>query len=291
MAPAVDDEGGTVVVSHDDITLARYRAETPASRPHFDVVALPAGAGATAGRNLVLAAPHDHPWHLGLSFCQKLVDGVNCWAGELHEAEGRRHGFAVDGGYEVDAGGDAVTISHAAEWRTDEGEALLADEREVTVAEPDGGAYTIEWRQAVRALECRRHLTSETFHGHYSGLTARLARSMADGRILLPDEENPEDRSGPQAPWCDYSGALDGRVASTDPWRAGLTFMADPENPDPTRWYTLRGMPFVAANPTWERTVALAEGETRTWRWGVRVHAGGSDRDAAAAAHERFAGR
>jgi len=82
-------EDGTISIQHGDDRLARYRAETTASKPHFDVFALPRDASDAPPRNLALAAPHDHAWHLGLFFYQKLVDGVNCWESEQHEDAGK----------------------------------------------------------------------------------------------------------------------------------------------------------------------------------------------------------
>jgi hypothetical protein len=280
----ITDGDGTVSVTVDGTVVLRYRAETPASKPHVDRLALPAGD--TSDRNLVLAAPHDHAWHLGLFFCQKLIDGINCWGTELYAREGRTRGLAVDAGYEASAAGGTATVEHDVRWVTDDGHPLVDDCRTISIHEPDDRGYLLTWAQTVSAPDARRHLTSESIHGRYSGLSVRLRRSMADGRIRLPERDDPEDRSGPTAPWCDYTGAFDGVLGPAEPPEAGLTLMSRPD--DPVNWYTVSGMPFVAANPTWGRTLVLEPGATRTWRWGVWVHDGRPDRGAIETAYDRF---
>ena len=66
----IESDQKTVQVFCDGQLLLRYRAETIASKPHFDWVALPPACGARAEENIVLAGPHEHPWHLGLFLCR-----------------------------------------------------------------------------------------------------------------------------------------------------------------------------------------------------------------------------
>ncbi|WP_276256234.1 DUF6807 family protein [Halomontanus rarus] len=295
MGLTADDDDGTVTIRTGDGTLARYRAATAASKPHFDVVAVPPSATDAAGRNLVLAAPHDHQWHLGLFFCQKLVDGINCWESELYEADGRPHGAAEHVDYGVTRDADAVTITQDVTWRKDTGERLLADARAITVHEPERGGYLLTWHQSLEAIDETRYLSSETLHGHYSGFSVRFARSMTNGRVRLPATESPEtdETIGPRGTWCDYSGGIDGRVGTDgteDPWTAGIALLNHPTNePHPVRWFAAREpFGFLSANPTFETVATLPEGDTRSWRWGAWVHAGTPDRDAIESAYERF---
>ena len=176
MGLSVSDDDGTVSVRRDGDLLARYDADGEGSKPGFDTVALPAEA-AKPGENLTVAAPHDHPWHLGAFFCQKLVDGINCWESEPNAAAGEPHGFAeideygveVGDGHGAEAGDDTVTIRQDATWRTDSGESLLGDSRTIRVHSPErsagGGAnatdsaasdhpgYLLTWEQEVTAVE------------------------------------------------------------------------------------------------------------------------------------------
>jgi hypothetical protein len=295
---AVDD--GAVSVLADGALLARYDAEPAGSKPGFDTLALPPEADTKPGENLVVSSPHDHPWHFGLFFCQKLVDGVNCWESEPNAAAGKPHGYAEAGKFEVREGSDGgAVIEQAATWRTDAGEDLLGDARTVRIGEPDEEGYLLTWEQEVEALGQRRHLSSETLHGHYSGLSLRFARSLREGRVLLPDGTDPGETSppraasGPAARWCDYSGPLDGRPEAAtvgDPWSAGIAMFDHPDNGDgPVNWFVMdEPFGFLAANPTWGTVETLAEGESRSWTWGLWVHAGTPDEERVERAYESF---
>jgi hypothetical protein len=287
-------DGDAIEIVEDGVTLLRYRPDTAASKPFAGTVALPPGAGEFAGRDLVLAGPHDHPWHLGLFFCQKLIDGINCWESEPAAAAGHLHGHALDRGHETRQTEGAVTVEHQVAWETNEGEALLGEDRSVTVhapgtVGPDDG-YLIEWETTLRARGHERRLGSESLHGHYSGLSARLARDLDGGRILLPEGEyDGEGARGSDAPWCDYSGPLDGRVGSLEAPTAGLAFLDHPENAPGSRWFTMTGeFGFVAANPTWGEVLTLDPGDPRSFRWGIWVHAGTPDRSAVQRVHDAF---
>ncbi|WP_123533721.1 DUF6807 family protein [Halosimplex salinum] len=296
---SVTDDDGTVSVFADDILLTRYNADPAGSKPGFDTVALPPGVDSKPGENLVVSSPHDHPWHFGLFFCQKLVDGINCWESEPNAAAGKPHGFADAGAYDVRSTGSGVEITQEATWQTDSGEELLGDDRTIRIAEPDDEGYLLTWEQAVTALGQRRHLSSETLHGHYSGLSTRFARSLRGGRVLLPDGTDPGETSppraasGPAGRWCDYSGALDGRpgaAAVGEPWSAGIAMFDHPENgSDPVNWFIMdEPFGFLAANPTWGTVETLAEGESLSWTWGLWVHSGTPDEERVEDAYESF---
>jgi len=223
-------DDGTLTVSDRGVDLVRYRAVTAAGEPHVDRLALPADAGAPAGRNLVLAGAHDHPWHLGLFFAPNYVDGVDCWGGRPTEDSDRAWGRAVDRGHDFtvdgdpghdlsdhggrghdlsDHGGrghDRVTIEQTAEWRTDD-ELLLDDERTVTVdTSPDRG-YLLVWDQSVTAPEPRTIEGTDLSagRGSYGGFNIRFQREMADGEVRLPREDDP----GPDGRDVDDSGGDD----------------------------------------------------------------------------------
>jgi hypothetical protein len=287
---------GVVAVAHDGRDLLRYRAETAASKPHVSFLGVPGEAPAgRADRNLALAAPHDHAWHLGLFFCQKLVDGLNCWESERERAAGRPHGYAQGGDCEWTVADRTARIEQAATWRADDGEALLDDERVLTVHPPRGRGYLVEWTQTLEAVGSRRRLGSETLHGHYSGLSLRFARDLAGGEVRLatPDPADADDPTDPTAAWCDYSGALDGQVGTGASPQAGVTFLSHPSNdPHPMGWFTMTDpFGFVAANPTRGTVLTVEEGASATWRFGAWVHRGRPARSDVERVQERFLDR
>lgn len=286
-------DDGTVTVGADGVDLVRYRAVTAAGEPHVDRLALPADAGETAGRNLVLAGAHDHPWHLGLFFAPNYVDGISCWGGRPAADSDDAWGRAVDRGHDLSVDGDRATIEQTAAWRTDD-ESLLDDERTVTVDCSLDRGYLLVWEQSLAAPEPRTIEGTDLSagRGSYGGLNVRFRREMADGEVRLPDEDDPEDRSGPSGAYCDYTGPLDGRRGPRDsPWRAGATVFLDPETASDQRWFVARDYPFVGPNPTWGDALELDAGETTRWRWGVWVRAGRPDRSAIERVREVFEAR
>lgn len=283
----VTESGGAVEFETDDTVVVRYRAETAASKPHVDRLALP-GTRPEADRNLVLVAPHEHPWHLGLFFCQKLVDGINCWASELYETTVRTYGFAENDGYDVDRAEEHPELTQRITWSSSEGERLLEDERTVAV-HASGDGLLLTWDQSMAPLTGTRHLTSESFHGKYSGLCLRCIRSMAGGRVMLPGAKNPDPNADSTGLWCDYSGPLDGS-GRVDPPTVGITLMSHPRNEESADgWFTrAEPYPLVTANPTWDRVHTLEPGASLNLRWGVWVHGGTPELDELEAAYDRF---
>jgi hypothetical protein len=112
VSPRIDTADNGIEIIADGVTLLCYRAITDASKPFVEIVALPSGTGDLSGKNLVLPAPHDHAWHLGLFFCQKLVDGINCWESERNASRGNIHGRGRNQGYEVHEGSETAEIEH-----------------------------------------------------------------------------------------------------------------------------------------------------------------------------------
>jgi hypothetical protein len=284
-----DDSDGAVTVADEGVPLVRYRARTDASKPHVDRLALSGDADGPSGRNLLVSAPHDHAWHRGCWFVQKLVDGVNCWESERHAANDRLHGRARDCGYAVTRSdgadrGESVAIDQDVRWETSDGDPLLDDSRRIGVVRPaltgleDRGGYLLTWRQTLAATGSRRYLSSESYHGRYGGLSLRLSRELSGGEIRLPDETDPDPNADTPAPWCDYTGALDGR-GRPGPWRAGVTVLTDAETGS-VDWFT-RAEPFalLCSNPVWREIATLNEGESITWSWALWVRGGRPDRE------------
>lgn len=270
------DEAGSIAVERNGVVLARYQA-AGRTKPYFDTLALPAGAGDYAGRNLILDRAHDHVWHHGAWFVQKVVDGLNCWESELAEQDDRPHGLGKNTGYEVANTDDGVTINQSVEWRTSYGAPLLDDQRSITVHDPgaDADGYFLTWSQRLAAAERTRHLHSESYHGRYGGLSLRFSRELTGGEVRLPDAENPDPNEEVTGRWCDYRGSLDGAARVEEIAGAGITIFDHPENERSSTYFTRRE-PFalLTANPIWHDVVVLEPDDSIAMDWGLWLHAG-----------------
>ena len=108
------------------------------------------------------------------------------------------------------------------------------------------------------------------------GLAFRVATpiSVAEGGTMLDAQgrRNENEIWGHAAPWCDYSGIIDGS-------RIGITVMCHPENFRPC-WLHARDYGFIAANPFGRNAfgegppsrVVIKNGEKFRLRYGMLMH-------------------
>jgi hypothetical protein len=108
------------------------------------------------------------------------------------------------------------------------------------------------------------------------GLGIRVATALIvknGGEIRASTgEKNEKNVRGKAAPWCDFSGTIDGR-------RVGITLMPDPANFRPS-WYHARDYGLLVANPFGRKSltggeasrIAVKRGEPFRLRFGVLLH-------------------
>ena len=224
-------------------------------RPHLHPVASPSGAVLTRD------APADHPWHHGLWFTIKFVNGENFW--EEHDAYGvLRH---VDD-----------TTVH---WiRPDRETVVIVDHRTFTHVDIADDAYAIDIDiRLTPQVDAVLDRTPFTTWGGYGGLSLRGRADWTDTRLLLADGSVHDRVLGVPSPWCDLSGRVDGG-------EAGILLAPA----DPTPWYgSTRNETygdegwsnFVNAAFLWDGPVEVAAGDTMPFRFRVVVHDGVWDVD------------
>jgi hypothetical protein len=237
-----------------------------APRPFVHPLRSPSGAV------LSVEAPADHPWHHGLWFTIKFVNGENFW--EEYGEFGTLRTVRVEG----DA---ASEVRAAIEWRRPSGDIVMREERTLTVSWIDDTAYTIEWSERlVPEVDVVLDRTPFTTWGGYGGLTLRGAPDFVDTSFTTPDGVH--DRLlGERAPWC----ALDGVAtrADGDVAEAGVLLVDHPANPrHPTPWYASNRADtygdgwanFVNAAFLWHEPMELGAGSSLAVRYAVVVHDG-----------------
>ena len=283
MSPGPDAETS---VEWDDVSLTVAGAWTyvwgARRRPFTHPLATP------AGHVLTRDAPDDHPWHHGLWFTIKFVDGDNFWE-EMPPYGVLRH----DGPPSVTTGqGGIVSVRGSLHWtRPDRETTALVEERSLTHVPLGPDAYAIDLDTTlVSSAPCRLDRTPFTTWGGYGGLSLRGAADWTDTKLLLDDGSVHDRVLGERSAWCDLTGTPpDGGSA-----RAGIALLDHPGNrrhPVPfygsTRASTYGDegwSNFLNAAFLWDEPLDLEADEELRVRHRVIVHDGEWQRDRLAAA-------
>jgi hypothetical protein len=259
-------------------------AQWDGPRPRVHPVRTPAGALVSCD------APADHPWHHGLWFTIKYLNGENFW--EEYDAFGTLESVAVepDG-----AGGWRATI----DWVRPGGRGIAArDTRTITPRAIDDDSYALDWDVTVTPLtDTLFDRTPFTTWGGYGGLTLRGAPDWVDTELVLPDGMPRERTLGDRAPWC----SLQGRATRADGKEgiAGVAIFDHPENiRHPSPWYGSTRADtygegwanFLNAAFLWDEPLACATGEPLRLRYRVLVHDGARTAHRLAAAYDAWIG-
>jgi len=239
------------------------------------------------GSVLTCDAPDDHPWHHGLWFTIKFVNGENFWE-EYDDYGVLRH----VGPPEVHQQDGRLDVRGSLQWvRPDRSTVVLAEHRVLTHHELGADSYRIDLDTSlVPQVDVVFDRTPFTTWGGYGGLTLRGAPSWRDTRLLLSDGSEHQQIHGVPARWCDLRGL-------TDAGPAGVAMFDHPGNPrHPVPWYASTRADtygdgwanFVNAAFLWDAPVTVAAGESLRMRHGVLVYGEALDRQAIDGAHEAY---
>lgn len=149
----------------------RFNIANRESKPFVHPICMPDGRCVTDAR------PDDHPWHLGLWFCWKYVNGLNYWEpraptrGNLFP-----DGMTVVRNFAIKTKGGSCDVDLSLWYgpRAEPGRVLMEERRRVSFSEPDAeGRYSIRSTHEFTArekvkIDGRRPIP-------YGGLTLRLA--------------------------------------------------------------------------------------------------------------------
>jgi len=246
-----------------------YVVKEGIARPYCYPIIGPGGVGMT---NL---GPSDHPHHRSMYVAQGEVNGHDNWS----ELEG--HACTVNKSLEVVAQGAVMGALRAAgDWVTASGQPILEErvclctwnlpgsarllDWEITWAARYGGVFLGDTKEAG-TLAVR---VAESMEGRYTGL-------ITNGYGGVTERET----WGKRAPWCDYSGEVDGR-------KVGLAIFDHPSNLRyPTHWH-VRDYGLFTVNQwgihdftgDWAQRgdYALPAGQELRFRFRVYIHEGGA---------------
>jgi hypothetical protein len=236
-----------------------------------------------SGLVLTRDAPDDHPWHHGLWFTIKFVNGDNFWE-EYDEYGVLRHTGRPD----VHATDQAIVVSGLLRWTRPDGQSVVIDEtRTMTYRPVADDAYVIDFDTTLTPrVDVVLDRTPFTTWGGYGGLTLRGADQWSDTRLLLADGGSHQKVHGARARWCDLSSE-----------RGGIALLDHPGNPrHPVPWYASTQAEtygdgwanFVNAAFLWDASMTVAAHERLRLRYRTVVHDGEWDADTVDALHASF---
>ena len=228
----------------------------------------------------------------GVKFAKNVVnvEGVDFWS----EAKG--HGKIVCTSAKV----KGTTLETANEWRTAEGDPILAEARTLTLSSFGATNYLVVLDIDLHAKFCGI-VFGDTKEG---SLGVRVRESIrvdkgkgrlvnAEGKVSVPKKEA---CWGLISAWCDYSGPVDDKGTV-----AGIAVFADPMNTIDTAWHA-RNYGLLAANPFGREKhakfpgrkgnndlVTMKKGDHLKLRYALYLHAGDEKEGKVAKAFEGFA--
>jgi len=261
-----------------------------AAKPFFHPLAL------TGGEVLTWQAPPDHPWHHGLWFSWKYINGVNYW--EENPATGRNDGLTRWSNVRIQTRhAHSARIDLDLTYEDPDGQAVLTERRTVRISAPDEhGQYHLDWTMTFRAGEedvvlDRTPLPDEPdgrIWGGYAGLSVRLAKELKGRQVstVRGPVSFEDDRHRSRSPSMHYSGMIGSAPA-------GIAILDDPHNLNaPTPWYAIRSdvMSFFSPAVICYGPHTLPAGRSMTLHYRVIVHPGRWDERTLKAEWESFAG-
>lgn len=268
-------DAGTVALLQNAQVVWQFNFGTNATKPFFHPVALPNGPVLTWNQ------PADHPWHHGLWFSWKFINGINYW--EEDPKTGLANGQTSWREPELETRPDfSARIQMDLNYRpATNGPEVLTEHRVIEISRPDdAGVYHQDWSMIFAAgsedvrLE-RTPLAGEPggqSWGGYAGLSVRLAAGITEPQALTTREPvqfiNGNYRGTAAA--MDYTGSFEGH-------EAGLAILDCAKNLNsPSPWYAISGNPMHYFSPAvlCYQPHTLKAGQPLSLRYRVIVHPG-----------------
>jgi hypothetical protein len=188
----------------------QFNFDKKQGKPYFHPVCL------TDGTELTWHRPPDHPWHYGLWFSWKYINGLNYW--EEDRKTGLSEGRTEIKSIKVQPHDDySAQIVMQLSYHPPSQPPVLTESCRIYVTKPvNDGRYYIDWvsRFAAGAADVlldRTPIPGEQdgqSWGGYAGLSVRLAKNTSDWQ--LTDSEGRQDLQahGEKARWMNFAGRV-----------------------------------------------------------------------------------
>lgn len=248
----VTERGADLEFSIDGDVFTRYRfAGDGLARPYFWPVYGPGHAQVTRAYPMIPDAPgetRDHPHHRSIWVAYGEIDGYDAWS------ETPNHGSTLHVAFDgVTSGPVYGGFREQTKWVDAQGWQLLTEERDVRVYRTSGDIRLMDldlhWTFARLDGRGRKYSLGQVHLGDTkeAGLVAvRVATSM-DAKDAGKIENawggvNEGETWGRRAPWCDYSGPVNGQTV-------GIAAFDHPSNLHFPCYWHVRNYGLMGANP------------------------------------------
>ena len=271
--------GNSLALTKAGRTIWQLNYDKRYDKPYLHPVALADGTILTELR------PEDHPWHRGLWWSWKFINGVNYWEDDPNTflAPGRNEIMDVSvKPHEDDIAEVIITISYHPQGKSE----VMTEKRTLRMSAPDArGIYYIDWKSEFTAkdkdlLLDRTPILGEpcgVIWGGYAGLSVRLAKDTNNWQAADSEGHTfSKEFNNAKARWLDYT--IHTWPAATE---AGVAILDHPSNPrHPTPWYVILGDPMRYFSPAfiYNQPYMLASGKLLKLRYRILVHPGPTDR-------------
>ena len=235
-------------------------ADPAQGKPYFHPLATPGGARLTDLR------PPDHPWHRGLWFSWKYINGLNYWEEDRQTGRSEAVTELVESKLQSHKNGSA-DLRFSINYHPWNAAPVLTEQRRIQISAPAHGRYELRWVSeftAVTNVTLARTPLADEPHGQswggYAGLSLRL--NAAARSWIFSNSQNStgeKDSHGQPAAWMKLSAGTN---------RAAVTIFDDVQNArHPSPWYVSQAMLFFSPALLFRQPLEMAAGEKLTLRY------------------------
>ena len=225
------------------------------------------------GQVLTAFEPADHPWHRGLWWSWKFINGLNYWeedpASRKSEGETELTRATVEPGNDFSARAELRFSYHPPGQP-----AVMTELRHLSIGRPNAaGQYTIDWKSEFTAgdapVKLDRTLPPNqpggVSYGGYAGLSLRFPPGLTGWNFRTSEgATRGATGNGKSARWVDLSGTS-----------AGITVFDHPVNiRQPSPWYLFESPQLLFYSPAvlFNEPLELAVRQTVKFTYRVVVH-------------------
>jgi type 1 glutamine amidotransferase len=275
----------------DGKTVWQLNFDRKLGKPYFHPLAL------VDGTELTWDSPADHPWHHGLWFSWKHINGLNYWEEDRNTGLSQGRNELVDVKV-ITHDNYSALIEMTISYHPPNKPAVLTEKRAIEVSAPDEqGRYGIFWFSTFTAgnIEIldrtliagddvvldRTPIPGEPegkAWGGYAGLSVRIAKGISNWQVIDSEGRKGAEAHGKNARWMDFTGQTpDGKAA-------GIAILDHPMNlRHPSPWYVSvdTKTPFGYFSPAilFNKPHKLSDREYRRFAYRILVHPGRTNKD------------